>query len=196
MNLLKFLSFFGAMSSADLLAATKLKPEELQEQLESHLESEELEMHTSAIGARFWRLPGSNEISPEKAARLLEIAAKIEGGFTPSSLHREQLLSLGLAREQIKALVDKWHHEHVLKAIGEKRVMGKSWTLYGVANIEYSTDDDEMEVFRQIIRERGPIAPAALAKASGRSRYKTAAVIDMLVEKKIIGKEGSGYVTL
>lgn len=196
MNLIEFLSFFGAMSSADLLAATKLKSEELQEQLEELLEAEEVEIHVTAIGARFWRLPGSNEISNERAERLLEIARTMEAGFTPTSLHREQLLELGIAREQIKALVDKWYHDHVLKAIGQKRVMGKAWTIYGVADIEYMTNDDAIASLRAIIAEKGPIAPAAIAKACGRSRYKTQVILDEMEEKEIITKEGQKYVTV
>lgn len=196
MNLIELLSFFGAMSSSDLLAATKLEPEELQAQLESLLESEEIEFHTSTIGARFWRLPGSNEISSEKASRLLEIAQGMDSGFTPSSLHREQLLELGIAREQIKALVEKWHKEHILKSIGEKKVMGKSWTVYGVANVDYATDQDEVAEFREVIAQRQPIAAAALAKATGRSRHKTQLILEQMLEKGLITKEGSGYVTL
>lgn len=196
MNLIELLSFFGAMNSADLLMATKMDPEELKEELESLLESEEVDLHITATGSRFWRIPGANELSAEKTERLLQIAGNLDSGFTPSSLHREQLLELGISREQVKALVDKWYHDSVLIAIGEKRVMGKNWTVYGVAGKAYVADDGLLEEVRDIIAERQPITGTALAKVLKRSRHKTQLILEQLIEKGSIGKEDGRYVTL
>lgn len=194
MKLIELLSFFGAMSSADLLAATQLEPEDLKKQLESLLESEKVDLHITATGTRYWRLPGANEVPEEKLAKLFEIARRMDSGFTPSSLHREQLIEVGIAREQVKAFVDKWHAEGKLKAIGDKRVMGKSWTVFGVADQDYDLIENDPDVIINFLRSKSdPMSAVGIAKGSGLTRYRTSKALEILLKQNQVTKLGERY---
>lgn len=187
MELVEILSFFGAMSSADLLKITKARPEDLMSELSLLLESQEVDVHITATGARYWRIPGSNQIPMSKIHRLLEIASEMQEGFTPSSLYREQCAELAIPRDRIKPIVDEWYNSGTIVAVGEKRARGIDWTVYGVKGIPVSSK--KKEVLEFILNNR-PLTEASLARSMGISRHSTKKIVEELIEDGDIIKHG------
>ena len=72
-------------------------------------------------------------------------------------------------------------------AVGEIRVRGIDWTVYGVKGVKITSKKDEVLEF---IQNNRPITESSLARSMGMSRHSIKKIVEELLEDCDIIKDG------
>lgn len=106
----------------------------------------------------------------EKGDRAELVKAMIDGPITSKGLYTKQLISVGLSRNMVTALVNQWVSEGYLEEVGSKGSGRAKSVVYGLAGSQSLVEETLLELLKE-----GPFTMTALAGETG-------------IDKKVIEK--------